>query len=133
MAEVLAWLSSGLAGKYHDPSGGRRELSAHPVSCGHVGEVGSSGPVISWALSNPCRKAAASKDGSDRSHEGCVCDSWQERAAGGWSRYQSKHPVTLSLLCLPGKYRGFQAPECQVKLKLTFMPAEVTSRVRMTK
>lgn len=69
--------------------------------------------------------------------EGGVCDSWQERAAGGWSRNQSKHPVTISLLCLPGcrnmKCRGFWAPESLVKLKLDFMQVEVMSKVHIIK
>lgn len=128
---ALAWLGSD-----HDPSEGRRELSAHPVSYGHVGEVGSSGRWSLGPFQIPAGKMQQVRMAVTGHAEGGVCDSWQERAAGGWSRYQSKHPVTLSL-CLPScgnlKCRSFQALECQVKLKLSFLPAEVTSKVCITK
>lgn len=110
-----AWLASGSApawlGSGHDPSEGRSELSLHPVSYGHVGEVGSPGWLSLGSFQILAGKLYQIRMAVTGHAEGCVCDSWQQQAAGGWSRYQSKHPVTLSLLSLPGcrnlKCRGF--------------------------
>lgn len=88
MAEVLAWLLAQLRPGWAVTRSLRGQEGAVGSCCELQPRRGSRKPrpVVSRALSNPCRKAAASKGGSDRSCRGGVCDPWQERAAGGWSR-----------------------------------------------